>query len=101
MNIRIFVFVEVGETVNNDLRLLCRRCIIQPNERLAVHAFLQDWKVSPDRSYIELSTGKVEVGRMVGGFVVGFLRVESSGCNGLGKSSCVFDEVEGSCIFQN
>ena len=53
VNIGILVSVKVAEPVDDALRLLGGRGIIQPDQRTAVHAFPQDRKIPPDGFHVE------------------------------------------------
>jgi hypothetical protein len=53
MNIGIFVFVKVLEPVDDGLRLLSGRGVVQPYQLPAIDALLQDGKVAPDQIRVE------------------------------------------------
>ena len=66
MHIRVFVLVEITDSVNNRLRLLRRRSVVKPDERTAVDDFAQDGKVAANGLYIERVGRKAEIAGQLG-----------------------------------
>ena len=58
VNIRVLMLVEIFQSVDNGLRLLRRRGVIEPDERLAVDCLVEDRKIAADGVDIKaFSTG--------------------------------------------
>jgi hypothetical protein len=53
MHIGVLVLVEILQPVDDALRLLCGRRVIQPDQRAPVHAFAKYGEVAPDRLRVE------------------------------------------------
>jgi hypothetical protein len=57
MDIGILGQVEPAEPVDHRLRLLGRRCVVEPDQRTAVDALAQDREITPNRLGIEPASG--------------------------------------------
>ena len=68
MNVGVLVFVEMRETVDDRLRLLRRRRVVEPDERLAMHLLLQNREVALHAIGIEgrAAESSSRVGRVAG-----------------------------------
>src|SRR5690606_26444616 len=53
VDVGVLVLVEINEPVDDGLRLLCRRGVVEPDQRPAVDRLAQDREVAPDRVDIE------------------------------------------------
>ncbi len=53
VDVGILIFVEMRQTVDDRLRLLRRRGVVEPDQRLAMHLLLQDREVALDAIGIE------------------------------------------------
>ncbi len=53
MNVGIFVLIKMAEPVNYALRLLCGGGVIEPDQGLAMHTFLQDRKIAANGLHVE------------------------------------------------
>jgi hypothetical protein len=62
MHVRVLVLVEVAEPVDDRLRLLRGRAVVEPDERAAVDDFAQDGKVAANRLHIEGVGREAEIG---------------------------------------
>src|SRR3978361_1017469 len=45
VNVGILVLIKVGDAVNDALRLLCCGCIVEPDQRMAMYALIQDREI--------------------------------------------------------
>ena len=61
MDVGVLVFVEIRDAIDHALRFLSGRRVVQPDQRMAVHLFVQDRKIAPYRADIKLLPGKVQV----------------------------------------
>src|ERR1700722_1375674 len=61
MNVGVLVFVKIRNAVDHALRLLRGGCVVQPDQRMAVHLFVQYRKVAAHRADVELLPGKLKV----------------------------------------
>ena len=71
MNVRVVVGVELRQRIDHALRLLSRRRIIEPRQRLAVHALIENGEVATDR-------GDIQRARAIGRSVRSYLWIEDS-----------------------
>ena len=55
MNVGILARVEIGDAVDHRLRLLRRRGVVEPDQRLAVDIFMQDREVAAEDMRVELA----------------------------------------------
>ncbi len=63
MNVRIVAAVEDGSRVDDALRLLRGRGVVEPDERLAVHLLVQRREILPDRVDIKAGKARAEAGQ--------------------------------------
>ena len=59
VDIGIFVGVEICQTIDNRLWFLRGGGVVQPNQRPAVDAFLQNREIAPNGGNIKLAAGKI------------------------------------------
>uniref|UniRef100_UPI00352752D6 hypothetical protein n=1 Tax=Methylosinus sp. LW4 TaxID=136993 RepID=UPI00352752D6 len=53
MNFGVLIFIEMSQPIDDELRLLRRRGIVQPDQRPAMHLLLENWKIAFDRIRVE------------------------------------------------
>ena len=53
VNVGVLVLVEILQTVDYRLRFLCGGRVIEPNQRTAIHALLENWEVPANLQYVQ------------------------------------------------
>ncbi len=66
VDVGVLVLVEMREAVDHRLRLLRRRGVVEPDQRLAVDLLLQDREVAPDRIASKGARAIAELARSCG-----------------------------------
>ncbi len=87
MNVGIFVSVEVAKAIDDALRLLCRRGVVQPDQRSPVHAFAQQRKVPANRLRVEDRVNSEGSDRLSDGSRTGTGPVAAGGYENSGRAS--------------
>ena len=63
MHVGVFVLVEVFETIDDGLRLLRGRRVVEPDERTPIDALSQDWEIAANRLHVERIRREAEIVR--------------------------------------
>ena len=58
--------VEIRNAIEDSVRFLSRRGVIEPDELFPVHALFQDRKITTDETRIERPLGNSKIGNQVG-----------------------------------
>ena len=61
MDVGVLVLVELGDAVDDALRLLRGGGVVEPDQRVAVDLFAQDGKIVADGANFKLLPGQLEV----------------------------------------
>jgi hypothetical protein len=93
MDVRVFVFVEIGQAIDDYLRLLSRCRIVEPYYRIAVYLFVEDRESGANRGDIELAANRPKI-RQQRRLELARLRRRRSIHDRLRHSAGVFEEVE-------
>ena len=65
MHIGVLVFVEVAEPINDRLRLLRGRAVVQPDQRTAIDPLTQNRKIAANRLHVEGIRREAEIAQQL------------------------------------